>query len=739
MNSKRTGLAHIKGVVESIIFSKTDDNFFIFSIIVEDIAQQKNDAFDLTGIESVIVKGVASSLSVGEKVVVKGEWIFHAEYGNQIKATLIENLSWREVIEGNPSKEGAISFLSSGVIEGVGKVLARKIVEALGPDAINIINKEQNSLTKIKNLRNPDKIRAQVRLYYCQAVLHALLAPYGINPKMLGRVYNFFGSDAYLIVKNNPYELCKIDGIGFEKADKYAKNAGIKHDSLQRIREGVKFALHETVMSFGSCGIEEGHLILASKEILTVPEDLVCQVINDLRVSNEIKFEDGYYFDAAAYHAENEIARHIARLMGKTTFSGLTLYNAIIKAEKIVNVTLSIEQREAVVMAIENRFSIITGQPGTGKTTIVAVIITALNILGISSDCIAVVAPTGKAGKRLEESCGKGSTIHRALGAQGVGKFTFNEKNQLVEDAAFADEFSMCDIFLTVNLFSAIATGTIVLIVGDNDQLRSVGPGQVLGDMIASDLIPTKKLTEIRRFDGDIALAAKMVNEGNVPYVISGQKDFFMIGVTNNNAMNALAKTVIRMLEKDTSADEIQVMVPMKTGVVSVKSANDILQPILNKKATSTAPFVERFGTKYYVGDRVMQLRNDYENNIFNGDVGKVSLIQGGNVVVQYSSAEVSYNPSALDDLTLSYAATIHKMQGSEAENIIVLMMTSHYRMLKRNLLYTGMTRAKKLLVVMTDAMVNGTYPALEKAVSVVDSELRITRLCVLLSKLTKE
>ncbi len=714
-----TDINVIEGIVETIIFSNQENRFFILSVIVND--------------NRLVVKGSVSTVSVGEIIQAKGEFVTHADYGTQFKASLIENLTWKSMLEGNPSVQGAISFLSSNLIKGVSKAQAVKIVNILGADAIGIISNNPHCLDGIKGIKNPDNICAQVKVNYCQAVLHTLLAPYGVTPKMIVRTYEKFGSDALQIIKNNPYQLCKVDGIGFEKADKYAIKMGIEHDSPYRAREGVKFALYDITMSLGSCGIEENELLLTSKELLGVPEDLILNTIEGLCASGDIKYENGYYFDIHAYHAENNIARHIKRLSGKTSFNEIKIIKAIIDAEKIVGKTLSILQREAAIMAIQNKFCIITGQPGTGKTTIVQVIICALSLLGINENDVAVVAPTGKAGKRLKETCGKGATIHLTLGATGDGKFERNEENPLYEKLVVSDEFSMCDIFLANNLFSAIQTGSTVIIIGDNDQLKSVGPGSVLGDMIFSGTIPVIRLTELRRFDGDIAIASKMVNEGIVPSEVSGKKDFFLIGATQINAMNGLTKIVLRMLEMGEIPDNIQVLVPMKAGEISVKSANNILQPILNKNITVNSSFFTRFDVKYYEGDRVMQLKNDSQNKIFNGDVGIVTEITQDGIKVKFDSNELFYKGFELDEITLCYAATIHKMQGSECSNIIMMMFMCHYHMLRRNLLYTGMTRAKKRLVVITDKARNGVFQTLQKAVSVVDSELRITRLGVLL------
>lgn len=719
-NTGITNQAHIKGIVSRIIFSKEDELFYIFSMLD---AEKKLHT----------VKGSVQMLRAGDEVDVIGE-LEDTTYGKQVKANFIENLTCRA---DSSSKDGITAFLSSGIIKGLGKVIAERIVSKFGEATLEVIETFPARLAEVKGvtLKKANAIRDQVVEQLAIAHLMSKLGKYGISARMMSKISNHFHGEALAKIDENPYCLCEVEGIAFKLADKYAQAAGISKDSPHRLKEGVKYILQDAVMSGGSCGMTRANLIGLSGGMLEVASSLVSSALTLLCNEGEIIPEGDLCYDKRTWMTEESLAKHLVRLIKAKPRKVVNLERVVKDAEKKCGILLSLLQRKAVMQAIESNVSVITGQPGTGKTTIVQVLIAAIEALGEDRSRIMIAAPTGKAANRLSETCGDASTQHRLLGAEGPGKFRYSEDNPLDCATLIVDEMSMDDCFLANATVRALSSKTRLVLVGDVDQLPSVGPGQVLKDLIDSGCIPTTKLTEIRRQGegSSIVVAAAAINAGKLPEVDPDKKDFIMI--RSNNPREMMVKSVNRLLELGESADDIQVLCPMKNGEAGVHAMNAVLQPILNPLAGNGTTPVERFDAKYFVGDRVMQLKNDYDHYVFNGDIGKVikADAEEGVVIVKFDAGDVSYTGTLLDQLTLSYASTVHKFQGSEARNVIIPVTMGHYSMLKRNLIYTGITRARNKMILVVEPHQGRDMAALQVAVSRTDTQGRISRLADLL------
>lgn len=715
------GSARIKGVVNRIIFSKPEDFFHIFSMRLPDMKE-------------ITVKGGSQFLRVGDEMDVIGEYE-DTTYGKQVKASFIENLSCNT---DNGNRDGLIAFLSSGIIKGIGLRLAERIVEAFGDETLEVIESSPATLAQIKGItaKRAKTIGQQATEHIAIARLMSKLGKFGISAKMMARVNTKFGSLALAKIEANPYCLCEVDGIAFKMADKYAQSAGIPMDSPSRLREGVKHVLKEVVMTSGSCGLRVDTLLDRAEKLLEAERKLVSHALDVVVGNNEAIIDGDICYDKMAWLTEESIAKNIKRLLSPGKRKHNNLDKVIQDAEKKCAIELSSLQRQAVMNAICNPVSIITGQPGTGKTTIVQVLLESLIALGEDEDDIAIAAPTGKAANRLTESCGKGATQHRLLKASGPGEFEHSSSNPLSCATLIVDEFSMNDVFLTNATVRALKTGTRLVIVGDVDQLPSVGPGQVLKDMIESSIISVTRLTEIRR-QGEgsgIVVAASAVNRGLLPESNQQMKDFMV--VRSGAPQDLILKTVVRILELGDAPDSIQVLCPMKNGNTGTRAMNVALQPVLNPLCVGSGVFVERFDTRFFIGDRVMQLVNDYSNVVFNGDIGKVSKVSSEEGVISVmfeNKKEVAYSGTMLDSLALSYACTVHKFQGSEAKNVIMPITMGHYMMLKRNLVYTGITRARNRMVLVVEPHQGRDMAALELAISKADTDVRVSRLASIL------
>lgn len=651
-------------------------------------------------------KGDIYGLNEGDFLrITEGEIKIHKKYGEQV-----EVIRWEKPIP--TTTKGIIDFLSSGLIKNVGKAKAREIVKTLGNNALDIIRSEGPSA-----LRRVPGIKTKAEEIYQHIVDHTELQniiqeliPLGVTSKTSVKAYKLFGSNAAQIVKENPYRLIEIDNIGFIKADNIAINSGIKRNSPFRIQAAIKYILQEASYS-GHCYVIAEELVKSSLSFVNknVAKDKVSikeifDVVTDM-VSKQSLIKDSInIYLPQYYYAEKAIAEKISELCYRTNAPNVA--TAIRAYEKRSGLILATEQKEAVASLLQNNILVLTGGPGTGKTETVRAVVSIYKNLN-PNKIIFLASPTGRASRRLSEVSGmEASTIHRMLGINPGKKTEYDENNPLPCDLLIIDEVSMLDVSLAKQLFQAISSKTKVLLVGDKDQLPSVGPGNLLSDMLKAK-IPAIYLTKIFRQaeQSQIIINSHRVNNGKQISIDPNKNDFYHIKTTDfAKAADLVKKSVLRLIQKGYTLDQIQVLSPMRKNNTGVIELNKMLQETLKKPKAKELTHNSHL---FREGDKVIQIKNNYEKDVFNGDVGMVEkvgpILSEDNVPVvekalhvRYNGKVVTYVPDDLDELELAYAITIHKSQGGEYKAVILVLTTQHYIMLARNLLYTGMTRAKE-------------------------------------------
>ena len=637
--------------------------------------------------------GTLPSGCEGETMEFIGEWKMHPKFGRQFA---IEQFNM--VYPANET--GIISYLSSGIIKGVGKRTAEKIVKHFGKDTIDILDNNLNRLDEVPGIQK--KVLATIKEVWPQqrAVkdIMIFLQSHGVSPAFSLRIHQYYGDAAVQIVKANPYQLAfDIYGMGFKSVDKIGRNLGIGKDDLKRIKAGLIYVLEEEKNS-GHTYLPVEELEQKALKILELEELDLETVLQELvQFGHLIVFEEKVYVPYL-FWAERTVEKQIKRLLAAK--SSKSFYQSVLR--QVDEDFYTEEQVSAVRYAFEENILIITGGPGTGKTTTLRGII---DLFMAEELVVTLAAPTGRAAKRMAEVIGyEASTIHRLLEFNPVeGRFGKNEDNPIDTDLLVIDETSMVDIQLMAWLLPAVKDGTTLVLVGDINQLPSVGPGNVLKDLIDSDLIPYIALTKIFRQaeESKIIVTAHEINRGVLPAFDRGEgTDLFLL--EDNEAELMYSRIVDLCLNRLPSKFgfnpvlDIQVLAPMYKGDFGVDKLNSVLQSALNPEPIRFEKGHKRFKT----GDKVMQLKNNYEHDIFNGDIGFITDIieDEGEVTVDFDGKRVEYNSLNIDEITLAYACTIHKSQGSEYPCVIVVMQNAHYVMLQRNLLYTAITRAKKLL-----------------------------------------
>lgn len=699
----------VEGIVEDIIFRNESNGFTVAKLHAEE--------------DSITIVGNIPFLNIGQSVEVAGEMIYHPNYGEQIK---IENVS---TITPN-TLDGIEKYLSSGLIPHVGKKTAKKIVERFGKDSLEIIEYYPEQLKEIEGIGDK-KVKKISEAFEEQRELRDImvfLQQYGITANYGVKIYKKYGKDTINIISENPYRLSEdIFGIGFKKADEIAKNMGIATNSPYRVEAGIKFQLMKSSGN-GHTYVPQGILIEESRKILEVEEELIEQSIRDLAIRKEIQLEnvDGeiWVYYMPFYIAETNVSKKIVEL------SRVELEKLNIDVEEEINniedkegIKFARRQKEAIKESVENGMLIITGGPGTGKTTTINAIIKLFEEKELE---VVLAAPTGRAAKRMSQATGReAKTIHRLLeysfmeDEMGFGR---DEGSPLEADVVIIDETSMVDIILMNNLLKAIMAGTRVIFVGDTDQLPSVGPGNVLKDIINSGVVKVVKLDEIFRQaeESMIIVNAHKINKGEYPRLNAKGKDFYFIPKYNSKE---IVDTVLglcnRRLPKFNGYDslkDIQVLTPMKKGDAGTNSLNKYLQEVLNPKGYGKSE--KKIGDEIFrIGDKVMQIKNNYtteweiiENGVvkekgegvYNGDFGFIIDIDKEDEILKVlfdDEKEVEYDFSQLDELKLAYATTVHKSQGSEFPVVIMPICWGPPMLLTRNLLYTAITRAKELVV----------------------------------------
>ena len=652
----------------------------------------------------VTMVGHAATIAEGEFIQASGTWVNDRTHGLQFKAAFLKTSP-------PTTLEGIERYLGSGMIRGIGSVYARKLVRAFREDVFELIEQRPDRLREVTGI-GPKRAARIVAGWTEQKVIREImlfLHAHGVGTSRAVRIYKTYGNDALQIISENPYRLARdIRGIGFLTADRVAEKLGIEKTASIRVRAGISFGLAEA-MAEGHCGLPADKLATLTGKLIAVPGELIETALALELEAGAVVADtvDGRrcVFLAGLHQAERAIAdRLLALSAGRLPWPEIDADKAISLVERQTGLDLAPSQQQAVHLALRSKVLVITGGPGVGKTTLVNSILKIVRAKGI---VVALCAPTGRAAKRLSDTTGlDGRTIHRLLETDPrTGDFKRSAGHPLDCDMLVLDEASMVDVLLMRSLLKALPDRAVLLVVGDVDQLPSVGPGQVLGDMIASETIPVVRLTEVFRqaAQSRIIVNAHRINSGQMPELkaMEGSDFYFVDASEPDDAVRKLLSMVRDRIPSRFGLNpihDVQVLCPMNRGGLGARALNLELQAVLNPPGEAR---VERFGWTYGVGDKVMQIANDYERDVFNGDLGIVTSIdmEEGELVVGFDGREVRYGFGELDELVLAYATTIHKSQGSEYPAVVIPLTTQHYTMLARNLLYTGVTRGKRLVV----------------------------------------
>jgi exodeoxyribonuclease V alpha subunit len=683
----------LAGLVERVTFHNQDTGFCVLRL-------KARGHRDL-----VTTIGHAAMISAGEWVTTSGEWINDHTHGLQFRARFLKTSA-------PTSLDGIEKYLGSGMIRGIGPVYAKRMVKMFGKDVFDLIEVEPEKLREVEGIgpKRADKITSAWADQKVIREIMVFLHGHGVGTARAVRIFKTYGVDAVQVMSENPYRLARdIRGIGFRTADLIAEKLGIEKTSMIRVRAGISYALTEA-MGNGHCGLPLKELIPLSVKLLEVPDELI-QTATELEITDGTVIADTVadtpcLFLSGLYHAEKGVADRFQHLIsGSLPWLNIDIDKALPWIEKKTGLSLAQSQIEAVRLALRSKVMVITGGPGVGKTTIVNSI---LQILAAKAVRLLLCAPTGRAAKRMKEATGmEAKTIHRMLeiDPKSFG-FKRNEESPLECDLLIVDESSMVDVSLMHALLKAVPDQAAVLLVGDVDQLPSVGPGQVLADIIGSHVIPVARLTEVFRqaAQSKIITSAHRINEGQIPDLSkpANQSDFYFVpaddpGLAVMRILDMVKTRIPKRFGLDSIRD-IQILCPMNRGGVGARSLNIELQAVLNPAGENK---VERFGSTFAPGDKVMQIENDYDKEVYNGDIGYVKGIDvnEGELTATFDGRAVTYLFGELDTLVLAYATTIHKSQGSEYPAVIIPVLTQHYAMLQRNLLYTGITRGKQLVV----------------------------------------
>ena len=685
----------LSGLVERVTFHSPETGFCVLRVKVR--GQR----------DLVTVLGSAASIQPGEFIQASGRWDNHREHGLQFKTTFLK------VMPPN-SLDGIEKYLGSGMIKGIGPHFAKKLVKAFGEEVFDVIESTPERLRKLDGI-GPKRVERITAGWADQKAIREImvfLQSHGVGTSRAVRIYKTYGADAIPLVSENPYRLVRdIKGIGFLTADQIAERLGIEKTAMIRARAGISYTLTEAV-SEGHCGLPEDDLMAMAEKLLEIPTDILRdaldQELQDETVVADTIGERRCIFLGHLWQAEKVVADRLQALAtGQPSWPEIDAEKAIPWVEQKLGVTLAESQRQAVEMAVSSKVMVITGGPGVGKTTLVNAIIRILVVKGVA---VVLAAPTGRAAKRLSESTGmEAKTIHRLLEVDPRhGGFKRGVDNPLECDLLVVDETSMVDVPLMASLVKALPNSAALMVVGDVDQLPSVGPGQVLADIIDSGAVPVARLTEIFRqaAESQIVTNAHRVNSGYMPNLDvtrNDKSDFYFVEARDpEDGVAKIIEIVKNRLPKRFGFDpikDVQVLCPMNRGGLGARALNVDLQKALNPPVDEV--FIERFGFTYRVGDKVMQTDNDYDKEVFNGDVGYVRRIDADaqELVIEFDDKPVAYQFGELDEVALAYAVSIHKSQGSEYPAVVIPMMMQHYIMLRRNLLYTGITRGRKLVV----------------------------------------
>ncbi len=716
----------LTGTVERITFHNEENGFAILKVAVKG------------RVEPVTVKGTVAVVQPGERLEAIGQWVNDPNYGRQFAAAGITTTA-------PSSLEGIKRYLGSGLIDGIGPVYAERLVEKFGERVFDVIEHQSGRLLDVDGIGK--KRRAEIKESWekQKAVreIMVFLHAHGVSTARAVRIYKRYGDAAITMIRDNPYRLAdEVWGIGFKTADEIAARLGIARDAMPRLRAGLQHVLLKATDD-GHCALPAETLVDEAGRLLgeaDSPFDAarLQPALDDLlgraELMREVVDGDDLIFLPHLLAAEAQSAARLLNLAGRPPeYPPIVIDRALAWVEQKTGKQLAEGQKAAVRQALTNRFLVITGGPGVGKTTILNSILLILQAKGVEA---VLAAPTGRAAKRLSESTGEEArTLHRLLEYQPAKGWGRDADRPLKGTLFVLDEASMIDAALLWHFLKALPVGAHLLLVGDVDQLPSVGPGRVLADIIASKAVAVARLTEIFRQarTSRIVTAAHAVNAGLVPDLDppadGSVSDFYFIERESPEEIAAALVQVIRERIPQRfgldSRRDVQVLTPMNRGLLGATALNTALQEALNQPGEFTLE-AESFGTLYRVGDKVIQTRNNYDKDVFNGDIGRIGGIESSPLrvdVVFEDGRTASYESGELDELRLAYAITIHKSQGSEFPAVVIPVSTQHYMMLQRNLLYTGLTRGRKLVVLV------GAKAALQHAVRRADSRRRWTTL----------
>ena len=701
-------MTKIRGVVERITYQSAENGYSVLRVAVKDYN------------ELVTVVGNLIDVNVGSVLLIEGEWTGNKKYGTQFSA-----YKWEETVPATAF--GIEKYLGSGLIKGVGPKFAKRIVDMFGTDTISVIEDNPEQLSEVEGI-GEKRIEMIVKSWEQQKEIKNImlfLQSHDVSTTFATKIYKKYGNKSIEIVKANPYKLADdIWGIGFKTADNIASKLNFDKNCFIRCRSGILYTLNQ-LADDGHVYAEKEQLIKKSSELLDIEQNFIVEALEKILNTNDLILDEEAIYLPTFYMAEIGIAHRLKLLNNSPARINTNLKVNISRLQEKIGIEYDEIQAKGIQQAVTAKVMILTGGPGTGKTTTALGIIRILQIMGMH---ILLAAPTGRAAKRMTETTGmEAKTIHRLLEFKPSGGYQRNEKNMLDGDVLIIDESSMIDVILMNSLMKAIPPHMKLILIGDIDQLPSVGAGNVLRDIIDSNQFSVIRLTKIFRQaqSSRIIMNAHKINEGRYPDLSNGKNtDFFFIEAEEPEiAANTIVELVKSRLPKyyHISPSSIQVLSPMQKGMVGASNLNILLQDAINPSDKC----LYRAGRSFRQNDKVMQIRNNYDKEVFNGDIGFISEIDFDNnkLNVAFDNRIIEYDITELDELVQAYAITIHKSQGSEYPVVVMPVMMTHFIMLQRNLIYTGITRAKKVLVIV------GTKKAVSYSVRNVTVTKRNTKL----------
>lgn len=685
----------LSGTVERLLFSEPEAGFYVFKLLLSTQTE-------------IIVRGYLPTITQGQQVQVTGNWVTHPKFGKQFEAQ-------HAVVQLPTTLVGLKKYLGSGLIKGIGPSYAEKLINAFGSSILEVIDKTPEKLSRVEGI-GAKRIESIVQAWHDQKEISQLmifLQERGVSPALATKIYKTYRHNSFSILQENPYKIAEdIWGVGFKMADTLAQRIGIPENSPKRIKAGLIHVITSELTS-GHLYVE---LVNLKEKVAAVLEKEFSEIesqtklaLHDLYAAEKIKLvttATHHYVTLSTYYfSEYGVAQKIKNLTEQPslhTFDIDKIYAALRSSTD--KIYLNDDQQQGIITCLQHKISVITGGPGTGKTTLIKKL---LSILDEKKLQYRLAAPTGRAAKRITQGTGRAAvTLHRLLEFDFTTRsFTHHEQNALKLDFLIIDEASMIDIFLAHAVLKALPYHAHVVFIGDIDQLPSVGAGNFLNDLIASSYVPCVRLREIFRQSQDslIIVNAHRVNQGEFPvsFLPDAKRDFIFIKEDDPTKVSHYLKEIYqkKLSAYGISPDDSMVLVPMNRGSVGTQSLNNTLQEFLNAKPETV---LMHHGTRFGIGDRVMQIRNNYDKHVFNGDIGTITQIntQERTMVINFYEKLVTYESTDLDELVLAYAVSIHKSQGSEYDAVVICMFMQHFTLLARNLLYTAITRAKKLCII---------------------------------------